>query len=156
MIVLFLHLNSPVPIPISVYKCSHSLLVMGGRGVDLWTDVCHPPPPVAGIWNKAKFPFHQYGLFIGFWAVSRQIHHTLSVTIMNQWSCSVVPNSLRSHGLQPTRLLHPWNFPGKSTGVGCHFLLQGIFPTQGLNPGLLHCRQMLYPLSYQGNPIMHR
>ena len=46
-----------------------------------------------------------------------------------------------------TRLLRPWDFPGKSTRVGCHVLLQGIFPTQGLNPGLLHCRQMLYPLS---------
>ena len=41
---------------------------------------------------------------------------------------------------------------GKSTGVGCHFLLQGIFPTQGSNPGLPHCRQMLYRLSYQGSP----
>ena len=57
------------------------------------------------------------------------------------------PNSLRPHGLQPTRLLSPWNFPGKSTGVGCHFLLQGIFPTQGLNPGLPRCRQTLYRLS---------
>ena len=56
---------------------------------------------------------------------------------------SVVPNSLRPHGLQPTRLLCPWDFPGKSTGVGCHFLLQGIFPTQGSNLGLLHCRQIL-------------
>ena len=37
----------------------------------------------------------------------------------------------------------PWNFPGKNTGVGCHFLLQGIFLTQGLNPGLLHCRRSL-------------
>ena len=45
----------------------------------------------------------------------------------------------------PTRLLCPWDFPGKSTGVGCHSLLQGIFPTQGLNPRLLHCRQMLLP-----------
>ena len=44
--------------------------------------------------------------------------------------CSVVSNSLRPHGLQPTRLLCPWNFPGKNTGVGCHFLLQGIFLTQ--------------------------
>ena len=41
--------------------------------------------------------------------------------------------------------------PGKNTGVGCHFLLQRIFPTQGLNLGLLHCRQMLYPLSHQGS-----
>jgi len=47
--------------------------------------------------------------------------------------------------------LSPWNFPGKSTGVGCHFLLQGIFPTQGSNPGLEYCRQMLYHLSHQGS-----
>ena len=50
------------------------------------------------------------------------------------------------------RFLCPWNFPGKNTGVGCHFLLQGIFPTQGLNPGLLRCRQTLYHLSHQGSP----
>ena len=42
----------------------------------------------------------------------------------------------------------PWGFPGKNTGVGCHFLLQGIFPTQGSNLGLLHCRQTLYCLSH--------
>ena len=41
------------------------------------------------------------------------------------------------------------------TGVDCHFLLQGIFPTQGSNPGLLHCRQTLYPLSHQGSPLFH-
>ena len=45
--------------------------------------------------------------------------------------------------------LHLWNFPGKSTGVGCHFPLQGIFPTQGLNPGLPNGRQTLYCLSHQ-------
>ena len=48
-----------------------------------------------------------------------------------------------------TRLLRPWDFLGKSTGVGCHFLLQGIFPTQGSNPGLPHCRQTLYRLCHQ-------
>ena len=42
-----------------------------------------------------------------------------------KWSSSVVPNPQWSHGLQPTRLLHPWDFPRKSTGVGCHCLLQG-------------------------------
>ena len=42
--------------------------------------------------------------------------------------------------------------PGKNTGVGCHALLQGIFPTPGLNPGLPHCRQILYWLSHQGSP----
>ena len=53
---------------------------------------------------------------------------------------------------QPTRLPCPWDSPGKNTGVGCHFLLQEIFPTQGLNPGLPHCRQTLYYLSHQGSP----
>ena len=59
----------------------------------------------------------------------------------------VVSDSLRPHGLQPARLLCPWESPGKSTGVGCRALLQGIFPTRGLNLGLLcllHCRQILY------------
>ena len=67
-----------------------------------------------------------------------------------KWSHSVPSNSLRPHGLQPTRLLCPGDFPGKGTGVCCHFLLQGIFPTQGSNPGFPHCRQMLYHLSHQG------
>ena len=51
-----------------------------------------------------------------------------------------------------TRLLGPWDFLGKSIGVGCHFLLQKIFPTQGSNPGLPHCRQMLYHLHHHGSP----
>ena len=50
--------------------------------------------------------------------------------------------------MDPTRLLHPWNFLGKSTGVGCHFLFQVIFPTQESNLGLPHCRQMLYRHTY--------
>ena len=61
-------------------------------------------------------------------------------------------DSLRPHGRQPTRLLRSWDFPGKSTGVGCYFLLHGIFQTQGSNPGLPHCRQTLYLLSHQGSP----
>ena len=51
---------------------------------------------------------------------------------------SVVPDSARPHGLQPARLLCPWDSPGQNTGVGSPSLLQGIFPTQGSNPGLLH------------------
>ena len=53
-------------------------------------------------------------------------------------SLSVMSNSLWSHGLQPTRLLCPWDSPGKNTGVGCQALLQGIFPMQGSNLHLLH------------------
>ena len=61
-------------------------------------------------------------------------------------------DSLGPKGLQPTRLLCPWNSPGKNTEVGSHSLLQGIFTTQRSNLGLLHCRQILYCLSHQGNP----
>ena len=48
----------------------------------------------------------------------------------------------------------PWDSPGKNTGMGCHFLPQGIFLTQGLNPCLLHCRQILYPLSHGEAPYI--
>ena len=61
-------------------------------------------------------------------------------------SCSVVSDSLQPHGLYS-----PWNSLGHSTGVGSLSLLQGIFPTQGSNPGLQHCRWILYQLSYQGS-----
>ena len=67
---------------------------------------------------------------------------------------SVVSDSLQPHGLQPSRLLCPWNSPGKNPGVGCHSLLQGIFLTQGSNLGLLHCQQILYHLSHQGRRLV--
>ena len=51
-----------------------------------------------------------------------------------------------------TRLLRPWDSPGKNTEVACDFLLQWIFPIQGSNPGLPHCGQTLKPLSHQGSP----
>ena len=54
--------------------------------------------------------------------------------------------------LQPLGLYSPWNSPGQNTGVGSFSLLQGIFPIQGSNPGLPHCRQILYQLSHQGSP----
>ena len=62
-------------------------------------------------------------------------------------SCSVVSASLQPHGLYS-----PWNSPGQNTGVSSLSLLQGIFPTQGLNPGLPDCRQILYQLSHKGSP----
>ena len=65
-------------------------------------------------------------------------------------------DSLRSHGLWCTRLLCTWDFPGKNTGVGCHFLLQGIFMTQGLGPNLLHWQVDSWPLSHQENHVYIR
>ena len=66
--------------------------------------------------------------------------------------CSVVSDSLQPHGPQLARLLCPRDYPGKSTGVGCHSVLQQIFPTRGSNPGIPLCRQILYHLSHQGSP----
>ena len=57
-----------------------------------------------------------------------------------------------SDSWQPYGLYSPWNSPGQNTGVGNLSLLQRIFPTQGSNPGLLHCRWVLYQLSHQGSP----
>ena len=53
-------------------------------------------------------------------------------------------NTLRLYGLWPARILFLWDSPGKNTEVGCHFLLQGLFLTQGLDLSLLHYRQILY------------
>ena len=63
-------------------------------------------------------------------------------TLCDPMNCSLPGSSI--HGIFQARVLE----------MDCHFLLQGIFPTWGLNPGLLHCRQMLYCLSYQGNLLV--
>ena len=74
------------------------------------------------------------------------------------WSLSHVW-LLQPQGLQPTRLLCPWDFPGENTRMGFHFLFQEIIPTQGLSPYLLcllHCRWILYSLSHWGSPVGFR
>ena len=60
---------------------------------------------------------------------------------------------MQPHGLWPISLLCPWDSPGKNTGMGCHALLQGIFPVQGANLHLLHCGWFLYDLHHQGSPM---
>ena len=67
-------------------------------------------------------------------------------------TCSVVSNSLRPHDYSLVGTSVHGDSPGKNTGVGCHALLQGIFPTQGWNLGLTHYRQILHHLSHQGSP----
>ena len=74
-------------------------------------------------------------------------YHQGNLLIRQSESCSVVSDSLRSH-----ELYSPWNSLGQNTGVGSLPFLQGIFLTQGLNPGLLHCRWILYQLSHKGSP----
>ena len=77
----------------------------------------------------------------------RQVLYPLSHLKVKSKSRSVMSNSLQLHGLYS-----PWNSPGQNTGVGSLSLLQGIFPTQELNWGLLHCKQIHYQLSYQRSP----
>ena len=73
--------------------------------------------------------------------------------LISPWLVFVVFNSSQSHGLQPIRLLCPWDLPGKDTRVGSHFLLQGISLTQGLNSCLLHWQVKSLLLSHQGSPV---
>ena len=71
---------------------------------------------------------------------NKSTHARVPLLVLLPLQCLLI-----TEDLQPTRLLCPWDFLGKSTGVGCHFLLQRIFPTQGLNPGLSHCKQDTLP-----------
>ena len=81
-------------------------------------------------------------LALPFWPV-RYIHafHTSWEMLSHVWLCAT-----------PRTIYISWNSPGQNTGVGTHSLLQGIFPTQGSNPSLLHCRQILYQLSHKESP----
>ena len=81
------------------------------------------------------------------------MHLTINPVCICEYS--VVSDSLWPHGLQPVRLLCAWVFPGKNTGVSCHSLLQGIFPTQELNShllSLLHWQADSLPLSHLESP----
>ena len=75
--------------------------------------------------------------------------HSKNIQSMN---VLVVSDSFQPMDCSPSGSSVHRDSPGKNTGVGCHALLQGIFPTQGSNPGLLHCRQIRYRLSHQGSP----
>ena len=100
------------------------------------------------------------------WAKLYSVWHQLSThnqgfkgyKFAHMLSRSVMSDSLRSRGPYPARLLCLWDSPGKNPGVGCQFLLEGIFPTQGSNPrllSLLPCKCIPYPLSHRGSPNLH-
>ena len=84
-----------------------------------------------------------------FWILECQISHWIACDVEERKKVKVAQScpTLRIHGLYS-----PWNSPGQNTRVGCCSLLQRIFPTQQSNPGLPHCRQIFYQLSYQGSP----
>ena len=108
----------------------------------------------------AIYRFFPVSLCFGLSGLKRLKHfglstHSIPVLIsilLSLWSLSVLFDPLQPYGLYPARLLSPWDFPGKNTGVGYHFLLQGIFLTQGSNPHLLpilHWQADSLPLRHQ-------
>ena len=110
--------------------------------------------PLGEPWGRFSIALAQK--FLGF---SRHVVWTNPKEHLGQPSscsclCSAVSISVRPRGLGPARLLCPWDCPGKSTGVGCHFLLQGIFLTQGSNPRLLYLLHWdSLPLSRLGSHV---
>ena len=93
--------------------------------------------------------------------LSKWAFSSLILAVISQIPCEskteYIPHESESHSvmsdsLQPYGLYIPWNSPGQNTGVGSLSLLQGIFPTQGSNPGLPPCKRILYQLSHKGSP----
>ena len=97
------------------------------------------------------------GHWLGSWenlhTICRIVKNIISTLISWFWQVSESESrSLVFDSLWPHGLYSPWNSPGQNNGVGSLSLLQGIFRSQESNPGLLHCRQILYQLSHKGNP----
>ena len=89
-------------------------------------------------------PFLQEATASFSWECAVCLVTQLHLTLCDSMHCSLPGSSL--HG----------DSPSKNTRVGCYALLQGIFPTEGSNPSLLHCRQILYHLSHQGSPLAYK
>ena len=103
-----------------------------------------------GTWLKASQRRGElvlwWGLPVGWWSKSESCSVGFDSSQLNS-------QTLYSHvSLWPHGQYSPWNSPGQNTGVGSLSLLQGIFPTQGSNPGLPHCKWILYQLSHKGSP----
>ena len=127
-------------------------------------DAIQSSPPLSSPFSSCLQSFPASGSFPRsqfFTSGGQSIGTSVSISVLpvntqdwNQCMCIIVSNSLRPHALWPTGILCPWESSSKNKGVGCYFLPQGIFPTQGSNLSLLcllHCRQILYHLSHWGS-----
>ena len=114
----------------------------GRQHLNYWSTREVPAPP---FWDSPIFHCMLYHIS----SIHSSIYGHFGGFHLLKWSesCSVVSDSWRPHGLYS-----PCNSPGQKTGVGSLSLPQGIFPTQGLNTGLPHCRRILYQLSHKGSP----
>ena len=111
-------------------------------------------PALEGRFLTTVLPWRTLKIFVN-WFISpypllskRRVHKESLKMSTNILSSESESRSVLSSSLQPHGLYSPWNSPGQNTEVGSCSLLQGIFPTQGSNPGLLCCRRILYQLSY--------
>ena len=115
------------------------------------------------IWQHLFYSFYSDTLLImyewdndSFKNPASHIKYTSTKKLRNNNMLSLVsqlcPTLCNTEDCSPPDSFVHGNSPGKNTGVDCHAFLQGIFPTQGSNPGLLHCRYILYRLSHQGSP----
>ena len=95
---------------------------------------------------------HEFGWTLGFGDGQGSCKESDTTERLN-WTKVKVKVAQSCLTLRPHGLSSPWNSPGQNTGAGGLSLLQGIFPTQGSNPGLLHYRQILYRLSHKGSPV---
>ena len=128
-------------------------------GVQIHSFACGSLAVPALCWNDYFFPLNglenlvenQLAVTVGGYLMAVISTHWFMFSLLLCLVTQSCPTLCNPMDCSPPRLLCPWNSPGKSTGVGCHFLLQGIFLTQGSNLGLLHCR-ILYQQSYQGSP----
>ena len=123
--------------------------------------LCHVDPTVIlqkpkyrqeRIWQQCILGITRFQIF----CLNRK-HEAMFYLCCAVLTHSIMSDSLWHHGLQLTRLLCPGDSPDKNTGVGCHILLQGIFPTQGPNPYdlcLLHCWQVLQCLATWEAPYL--
>ena len=122
--------------------CRQILYQLRHKGSPFWKWYSSNP------WNHIDNQFRRENATHGPAALSA---HPLCCTVLSH---SVVSDSLWPHDCSPPGSSVHGDSPGKNIGAGCHALLQGIFPTQGLNPHLPHCRQILYHLSHQGSRSM--
>ena len=118
------------------------------------------PKKIKFVTVSIVFPSIHHEVILVFWMLSFKPTLSLSFTFIKSLFSSSLLSAIKWKSLScvwhlwPHGLYSPQNSPGQNTGVGSLSLLQGIFPTQELNRGLLHCRQILYQLSYQESQIM--
>ena len=129
-------------------------LITGCEAAGPYVRVCLMLYETATLFSKGAVPFClNHSQSNGFWllCIATDTWYCPFFCLVVAQSCPTLCDPM---DYSPNRLLYPWDSPSKNTGVGCHFLLQGIFPTQGSNPRLLHCRQILYSLNLQGSPSL--